>query len=82
MKKNFMRKMGGAPLHKEEASVAMMDDRALHQRISEKAYELYQKRGHLHGQDLEDWLEAERLFLSEQETEAKRDRPGARSAHS
>lgn len=42
-----------------------MGDEALHQRIAEKAYELYHKRGESHGQDLDDWLEAERLVLSE-----------------
>ena len=42
-----------------------MDDEALHQRIAEKAYELYHKRGESHGQDLDDWLEAEQLVLGE-----------------
>lgn len=30
------------------------------ERISQRAYELYQLRGESHGQDTEDWLEAER----------------------
>ena len=42
-----------------------MGDEVLRQRIAEKAYELYHKRGESHGQDLDDWLEAERLVLSE-----------------
>ena len=42
-----------------------MDDEVLRQRIAEKAYELYEKRGQSHGQDLDDWLEAERLVFSE-----------------
>ena len=42
-----------------------MGDEVLRQRIAEKAYELYEKRGQSHGQDLDDWLEAERLVLSE-----------------
>lgn len=42
-----------------------MDEEVLRQRIAEKAYELYQKRGQSHGHDLDDWLEAERLVLSE-----------------
>lgn len=42
-----------------------MDDEVLRQRIAEKAYELYHKRGESHGQDLDDWLEAERLVLGE-----------------
>jgi hypothetical protein len=35
------------------------------QRIAEKAHELYECRGCCHGRDLDDWLEAERLVLSE-----------------
>ena len=42
-----------------------MGDEVLRQRIAETAYELYHKRGESHGQDLDDWLEAERLVLSE-----------------
>jgi len=42
-----------------------MGDEVLRQQIAEKAYELYEKRGQSHGQDLDDWLEAERLVLSE-----------------
>lgn len=34
-------------------------------RIAERAYELYHHRGGHHGQDLEDWLTAEREVLSE-----------------
>ncbi|MDH5426944.1 MAG: DUF2934 domain-containing protein [Nitrospirota bacterium] len=36
-------------------------------RIAERAYELWQHRGGHHGQDLEDWLAAEREVLSEEE---------------
>jgi hypothetical protein len=36
-------------------------------RIAERAYELYHHRGGHHGQDLEDWLAAEREVLSEEE---------------
>ncbi len=32
-------------------------------RIAERAYELYVQRGHEHGHDMEDWLEAERQIL-------------------
>ena len=34
-------------------------------RIAERAYELHHHRGGHHGQDLEDWLTAEREVLSE-----------------
>ena len=30
------------------------------ERIAERAYELYKRRGGEHGRDLDDWLEAER----------------------
>jgi hypothetical protein len=35
-------------------------------RIAERAYELHHHRGGHHGQDLEDWLTAEREVLSEE----------------
>ncbi|HUK57009.1 MAG TPA: DUF2934 domain-containing protein [Nitrospiria bacterium] len=34
----------------------------LREQVAQKAYELYEKRGGLHGHDIEDWLEAERLI--------------------
>lgn len=33
--------------------------------IAHRAYKLLEQRDHMHGQDLEDWLEAERQILSE-----------------
>lgn len=33
----------------------------LNQMIEKKAYELYEKRGSVHGNDVEDWAEAERI---------------------
>jgi hypothetical protein len=35
-------------------------------RIAERAYELHHQRGGHHGQDLDDWLTAEREVLSEE----------------
>ena len=49
----------------DSAGESIPGDEALHQRIAENADELYHKRGESHGQDLDDWLEAERLVLSE-----------------
>jgi hypothetical protein len=40
-------------------------DRALNERISQKAYELYLQRGQIHGYDLQDWLEAEKWVMAE-----------------
>lgn len=38
----------------------------LHEEIAKVAYELYLKRGCVHGHDLDDWLEAERIVLARQ----------------
>ena len=37
----------------------------LQRRIQEKAYELFERRGCIHGNDLNDWLEAERIIKSQ-----------------
>lgn len=42
---------------------------ALHEKIARKAFELYEQRGHLHGYDMEDWLEAERLIFREMKSQ-------------
>lgn len=36
-----------------------------HPRIAERAYELYQRRGGHHGQDLDDWFLAEQEVMAE-----------------
>jgi Protein of unknown function (DUF2934) len=41
-----------------------IDDQELRQRIAETAYELYQRRGEVPGQEVKDWLEAERMVLT------------------
>ena len=48
---------------------SLSDDELRRQRIAEKAHELYQCRGCCHGRDVDDWLEAERLVLSENESQ-------------
>ena len=40
-------------------------DRALNERIAQKAYELYLKKGQIDGYDVQDWLEAEKLVMAE-----------------
>ncbi|TAK07363.1 MAG: DUF2934 domain-containing protein [Candidatus Manganitrophaceae bacterium] len=47
---------------------SVVNNPAIYEVITKKAYELYEKRGGRHGHDLEDWLEAERLVLSDEET--------------
>jgi hypothetical protein len=41
----------GAPVAESRAPV--------HEQIAQRAYRLWQERGQAHGQDLDDWLEAE-----------------------
>ena len=38
---------------------------AIRQRIVEKAYELYEQRGYINGNDVQDWLDAERIVAQE-----------------
>lgn len=38
-------------------------EQELHERVAQKAYDLYEKRGRTDGCDVEDWLEAERLVV-------------------
>lgn len=35
----------------------------LYDEVAKIAYDLHEKRGRVHGYDLEDWLEAERIVL-------------------
>jgi len=56
---------------KSDFSKAVALNPELRERIAQKAYELYEKRGSAHGLDVEDWLEAERLVLGETKTETK-----------
>jgi hypothetical protein len=39
----------------------------LHSEIVKVAYELHERRGWKHGQDVQDWLEAERIVLTRYE---------------
>lgn len=43
----------------------------LRERVAHKAYEIYEKRGCVHGLDVEDWLEAQRWVLAETKAETK-----------
>lgn len=70
MKKEIGKKNDG--LSNEASIERPMEDRSLEQRIAEKAYELFQKRGGSHGYHLEDWLEAERMIRTEGPTNADR----------
>lgn len=43
----------------------MTDESALRERITQRAYELYELRGREDGFDLQDWLQAEREVLGQ-----------------
>jgi len=47
----------------QSAHQLQSSNRDLHERISERAYELYAQRGWREGGALEDWLDAEREIL-------------------
>ena len=63
--KNTLRKRASAPnIFKNALRSTRSDEQNsenLQERIQKKAYELYEKRGCVDGNDLADWLEAERL---------------------
>ncbi|HXX62733.1 MAG TPA: DUF2934 domain-containing protein [Bacteroidota bacterium] len=45
----------------------------LHDEVVRVAYDLYEKRGKVHGYDLVDWLEAERIVLERHAGEVERE---------
>jgi Protein of unknown function (DUF2934) len=53
---------------KSSLNEATAGDSAIRERIALKAYDLYEKRGRVHGLHTEDWLEAEQLVLAEIKT--------------
>jgi hypothetical protein len=52
-----------SPLAASPQSIELPD--GMRERISRKAYELWQERGCRDGQDLEDWLDAEAIVMEE-----------------
>ncbi len=58
-KKPFMR----SPLAVSPQPSELPD--GMRERISKKAFELWQDRGYRDGQDLEDWLDAEAIVMEE-----------------
>jgi hypothetical protein len=47
------------------ASLAVVSDMPSHEEIAARAFALYEARGASHGDDLNDWLEAEHELLQE-----------------
>ena len=48
----------------EELRTHLLGNDGIRERVSSRAYELYEKRGADHGRDLEDWVAAENEVLS------------------
>ena len=49
----------------------MKRKKGIHDEIARVAYELYEKKGMVHGHDLEDWLEAEKIVMDKHERHAR-----------
>ncbi len=52
------------PKHEASEVTMMTDSLSAQDRIRERAYELYERRGHQAGQDEQDWLRAEQEILN------------------
>jgi len=52
-----------SPLAASPQAIELPD--GMRERISRKAYELWQDRGYRDGQDFEDWLDAEAIVMEE-----------------
>jgi hypothetical protein len=65
MTKSQNRNSGSREIPIKVVGESSLTDELRQQRIAEKAHEIYECRGCCHGRDLDDWLEAERLVLSE-----------------
>ncbi len=57
----------------------MNKNKELHDEIVKLAYEFYEKRGRIHGCDLEDWLKAERIVMERHAAEIAREAARARA---
>ena len=51
-----------------ETTKTLATDSDVQERISFRAYELYQERGEKHGHDIEDWLQAEQEIAGQAPT--------------
>lgn len=51
-----------APRKAQKQDVSLHDPSRM-KKIAEKAYSLWEKRGRPHGNDMQDWIEAERLVM-------------------
>jgi hypothetical protein len=59
----MVKKIPGAPRAAQRAAKTDVLTRVTAKSISQRAYDLFQARGHEHGHDVEDWLVAEAGLL-------------------
>ncbi len=68
MKKTSQRESGPRDVlslkQTEELRIHLLGNDGIRERVSSRAYELYERRGADHGRHLEDWAEAENEVLS------------------
>jgi hypothetical protein len=78
-----MKRKGGSQRGKQPTEGALTEQ-GVRERVALKAYELYEKRGHAHGCDVEDWLEAEKRVSAglKEERYVKTEMPRKRSKDS
>jgi len=63
------RSLGVQVKHQVQTRVARMN---ASEEVARVAYELFERRGCVHGHDLEDWLEAERIVRARQWRQGRR----------
>jgi hypothetical protein len=51
----------------------------MHGEIAKMAHELYEKGGFIHGRDLDNWLEAERIVMERNKKKSSASRSGPKS---
>jgi Protein of unknown function (DUF2934) len=50
-------------------------EKNIYDQIAKVAYNLYEKSGMVHGRDVQNWLEAERIVLARHEKGTKKEKP-------
>lgn len=50
-------------------------EKNVHDEIAKVAYDLHEKRGGVHGHELQDWLNAERIVLARREKGTEKEKP-------
>ena len=62
--KRKLKKPTKAKKQSRTAKITLLPEQ-VHERIQQKAYELYKDRSYQNGNDWNDWFEAERIVMSE-----------------